>query len=413
MNEQLQNILKNQQNVYKKIENTYATKDELSNCATKDKVSKPWVFNTKKDLSAWLYPNICPIPQCGTKEEPVTADKGYTYTITPDDNGYFAFELIALNGATGASNMPLLTLTLEPGLYIVSRNRYIIFDAPGSLYLGINSPLSGVFRVKSDSAPITITLSSRCLLENYSDGKSYVPDLYLKIASVSVNEVNEIAAEFTPYNSPFIHDGGTKEDLKTGDLLLVQEKNTLDYYWDGNTILPFTNTGHTHSAGKGIKLQDSEDGGIEGTVKLDLNLAFELVNNTIKLYDKSDSTKTAIASLDASNFIKDGFLKNVELKESDGSHSAENGPYLVFTWNIDNAIGTDTDTSMDVLWVSVKDLIPTLATVATTGDYNDLSNKPTVITRDDLDGLWSDTDDVITNLNNLDPGLPIGTIYVE
>ena len=64
-----------------------------------------------------------------------------------------------------------------------------------------------------------------------------------------------------------------------------------------------------------------------------------------------------VSEIDASEFVTDGFLKNVELKESDVNHTAENGPYLVFTWNIDDALGGDEDTEADVLWVPVKDLI--------------------------------------------------------
>jgi hypothetical protein len=60
---------------------------------------------------------------------------------------------------------------------------------------------------------------------------------------------------------------------------------------------------------------------------------------------------------DASDFIKDGMIKSVELKTSGEGYAEADGPYLVFTWNLDDAIGTDTDTAVDVLWVPVKDLV--------------------------------------------------------
>lgn len=107
----------------------------------------------------------------------------------------------------------------------------------------------------------------------------------------------------------------------------------------GTETVVDTNTAHTHVNGSGIKV--SAAGGIDGEVKADLNIAFELVNKTIKLYDKSDSTKAAIATLDASSFIKDGMLNDV-------AYDAETNT-LTFTWNTDAGISTDTVELSDIL----------------------------------------------------------------
>ena len=106
------------------------------------------------------------------------------------------------------------------------------------------------------------------------------------------------------------------------------------------------NTAHTHVAGSGIKVNGTENGGIDGAVKLDLNIAFELSNRTIKLYDKDDAKKTAIATLDASEFIKDGMIKSVELVDADGEGNS--GKFLKITWNTPALDDDDTITYVDL-----------------------------------------------------------------
>lgn len=95
------------------------------------------------------------------------------------------------------------------------------------------------------------------------------------------------------------------------------------------------NTAHTHSAGSGTKV--SASGGTSGDVKVNLNIAMELVDisgvKTIKIYDKDDTAKTAIATLPATDFIKDGMLDDV-------SYDAATNK-LTFTWN--TAAGSKTD----------------------------------------------------------------------
>lgn len=88
------------------------------------------------------------------------------------------------------------------------------------------------------------------------------------------------------------------------DAAIATALQTAKEYADANDA----NTAHTHAAGSGTKV--SATGGIDGEVKVNLNIAFELVDNTIKLYDKDDTTKTAIATLDASEFVKDSYLSS-------------------------------------------------------------------------------------------------------
>lgn len=95
---------------------------------------------------------------------------------------------------------------------------------------------------------------------------------------------------------------------------------------------PHENTAHTHSNGSGTKV--TAVGGVNGDVAVNLNVAFELVDKTIKLYDRDDTTKAAIATLDATEFIADGMLQSVVADEAKNE--------LVFTWNTDAGVTTTT-----------------------------------------------------------------------
>ena len=122
-----------------------------------------------------------------------------------------------------------------------------------------------------------------------------------------------------------------------------------------------TNTAHTHADGNGTKV--SGTGGISGEVKVNLNIAMELdENNYIKIYDKDDTAKDALAQLDATNFIKDGMIESVELVDKDASGKA--GQYLKITWNIDDANSTDAGTAKDVVYLDVTKLVDVYTGVA-------------------------------------------------
>ena len=143
------------------------------------------------------------------------------------------------------------------------------------------------------------------------------------------------------------------------------------------------NTAHTHINGSGIKLtSENENGGIDGKVQLDLNIAMELDDKTIKIYDKDDTTKTAIATLDATDFIKDGMIESVELVNKDDKNNE--GQFLKITWNIDDANSIDNDGDKDVVYVDVTKLVD----VYTGG------------TTDDINVSISDNNEITATLNN-------------
>jgi hypothetical protein len=78
-----------------------------------------------------------------------------------------------------------------------------------------------------------------------------------------------------------------------------------------------TNTAHTHSTKQGSGIKANGSGDVTGDTTFELNVALELVDKTIRLYDKGDASKTALATLDAASFIRDGMIKSVELVQQD------------------------------------------------------------------------------------------------
>lgn len=126
--------------------------------------------------------------------------------------------------------------------------------------------------------------------------------------------------------SDVVFDGSAAKTADVDTAIAAAEKRAKDYA----DAKPHENTAHSHSAGSGTKV--SANGGIDGDVKVNLNVAFELVDKTIKLYDKDDTSKTAIATLDATEFIADGMLQSVTADEAKNE--------LVFTWNTDAGVTT-------------------------------------------------------------------------
>lgn len=127
-------------------------------------------------------------------------------------------------------------------------------------------------------------------------------------------------------------DGSAAATADVDTAISAAEQRAKDYA----DAKPHENTAHSHSAGAGLSV--TGEGGITGDVKYALNVAFELVDKTIKLYDKNDSTKTALATLDATEFIADGMLASVTADQANNK--------LVFEWNTDAGV-TKTEIELD------------------------------------------------------------------
>lgn len=86
----------------------------------------------------------------------------------------------------------------------------------------------------------------------------------------------------------------------------------------------------------------------QGANGLLANISMSYANKVISLFGKDKTT--AISTIDASDFVKDGMLSKVEYSKGDSTHAEADGPYLVFTWNTDSGVSTP-------MWVSLKGLV--------------------------------------------------------
>lgn len=114
-----------------------------------------------------------------------------------------------------------------------------------------------------------------------------------------------------------------------------------------------TNTAHSHTDGIGVKV--TGEGGIDGEVKIDLDVKFNdsLVEKDNKKYlqilDATDDS--VIAEFDATEFVKDGMLSSVSVDQEKNE--------ITFTWN------TDGDTTATTVKLSE---IADIYTGSTNGD---------------------------------------------
>lgn len=143
------------------------------------------------------------------------------------------------------------------------------------------------------------------------------------------------------------------------------------------------------------------------------DVAYDSATKRINFYGKGDTQHTtALAYVDASDFVVDGMVEDVRI---------ENGN-LVIDFNTDSGITdisiplTDifdpsnyyTKTEVDTA-LAGKANSSSLSTVATTGSYNDLTDKPTIPTQVNSD--WNATSGVAQILNK--PTIPEFDYYSE
>lgn len=95
---------------------------------------------------------------------------------------------------------------------------------------------------------------------------------------------------------------------------------------------PHENTAHSHSVGDGLK--KTGNGGIDGDVKYELNVAMKLEDGDIVIYDKDNNNE--VARLDAAELLEDSYLNDVDIVDNE----------LQFTWKMDD--GTTKTDSVDL-----------------------------------------------------------------
>lgn len=146
---------------------------------------------------------------------------------------------------------------------------------------------------------------------------------------------------------------GTFKELATEEAVTAALAEAKKYADDNDT-----NTAHTHSNGKGTL---ATGGGIDGDVKVNLNLKFEelTADNKLRLVDATSSE--LVAEFDAAAFVEDSYLKSVTYSDTDGDNK------LTFVFELNNGDTTTVDVDLSHL-VDVYVADETTITLVTSGD---------------------------------------------
>lgn len=141
-------------------------------------------------------------------------------------------------------------------------------------------------------------------------------------------------------------DGETIVKDETNGVLSVASSALTQYVGSNAITVSAADASNNKTIALGI---DSSDKVLtQGTGGLLANISMSYADKVISLFGKDKTT--AISTIDASDFVKDGMLSKVEYSKGDETHAEADGPYLVFTWNTDSGVSTP-------MWVSLKGLV--------------------------------------------------------
>ena len=198
---------------------TEADKQEISDRVI-GKKNKNLVFDTYDNLTNWFYKNFCPVPS--------KYQDDYAFEIQTNSLGNGLFNVSVKDKSGGLSflmsPLEIHSVTLPAGTYTASGNSanigFINKDAEDEWDMLQNLPYT--FTLDSEKT-VTFGTNKTDFSEN---------NVYLQI------ERGTTATELEPYvATPYVReDGITKESLQVGDLLLVEEENQPNFYWNGTGI---------------------------------------------------------------------------------------------------------------------------------------------------------------------------------
>lgn len=150
------------------------------------------------------------------------------------------------------------------------------------------------------------------------------------IVYIDVKELNEIAGEATDTITVSIdtdqritadiNQNGIK-DIHIAEKTITNSKiadKTIEKEKLSQAIQDSLDKAHTHTEGSGTKPAVSEE--VSDGVAINLNIAMELNDKTIKIYDKDDEQKTSIASVDLDEFstITEGTISHTNENTVEG-----------------------------------------------------------------------------------------------
>lgn len=181
------------------------------------------VFDTKDHLMSWLNKNLCPFPEEGSSTFGI---------ITLNGDGTFDY---THNSGNSSGTRPVI-FTIPAGTYTISTN---IKSVRPYNSIQVKISIGGEINYIDDTYSFTITESKSLKVSlDFDDESIDYTDFSVNNVRIQVENGNT-ATEFVPYTTTYIReDGVIKDDLKSGDLLLVEESGVSDYWWNGATIVP-------------------------------------------------------------------------------------------------------------------------------------------------------------------------------
>ena len=110
------------------------------------------------------------------------------------------------------------------------------------------------------------------------------------------------------------------------------------------------NLGDTYTAGTNVVIDE------DNKINVPLGITYDSTNKKIHLTKGVNEDAEIIDTIDATDFIKDGMLKEAKLVEEDGEGNP--GKFIKLTWNTD-ADPNDDGTTGDVVYINVTEFIDT------------------------------------------------------
>lgn len=197
---------------------TDATKaDYIKN---KPVIPKSLIFDTKESLNNLI--NEVP----GGKNLLNPNDYVDSHFATIESNGSIS---LGMEGPEGQSAYIKYKMTLENGDYAFSCN---LGDNGENCNIFLNDTNIASFGGSGGTHVINVNNTAELRVECYAASPAHSAGIDLQLEKGSTPTEYET---FIPFG---VHEyGAAKQDLNAGDLLLIQEEKTPDYYWNGSEIV--------------------------------------------------------------------------------------------------------------------------------------------------------------------------------
>lgn len=254
------------------------------------------------------------------------------------DNIYFLGDILTLTEQSVSTIATILTPHADFKQAIQDKKVFISKTSLGQVYVNVSAITEGSkYLVTSvvngdDGQVYSLKFMANAAGSNWSN-----ITLLTKYSLVTSNDLNKYVTRVTATTNKGIEIGGTAQAPTVG-IKLDPTQGNVTLSLGANGLKAEDTTALRDVAGQNFIKKNGTD--IEGHLNLTYNTKTKKIN--LEGFDSS-----IIASIDATAFIKDGMINNVELVTDPESHDP--GTYLVITFN--------TDAGKDAIYLDVTGLI--------------------------------------------------------